>query len=60
MANNSGQQKEGSSNRKRQLDADIMDEMDGPSEKKRFEQFSDEFSSFSLNSPIINEMEDNE
>lgn len=35
-----------------------MDDMDGPSEKKRFEQFSDEFSSFNLNSPIISELED--
>ncbi|KAI6191646.1 hypothetical protein M3Y97_00250600 [Aphelenchoides bicaudatus] len=35
-----------------------MDEADAPLEKKRFEQFHDEFSNFNINSPLINEIED--
>lgn len=37
-----------------------MDEIDAPAEKKRFEQFSDDFSNFNLNSPVIYELEDDE
>jgi hypothetical protein len=74
MADYPNQQNDSGPNRKRPLvsqlcylqkylqiffqNPDIMDEIDGPTEKKRFEQFSDEFSNFNLNSPIINEIED--
>jgi len=45
-------------NRKRQLDNKMDDELDAPL-KKRYEQISDEFTNFNINSPIIEEIDDN-